>query len=104
MDSIPIAVDKCNGSIIVGLRNGSITKIDGKNQKNVMRSHCDGEVWGLDVHPTSPNLIISTGDDNKTMLWDVNDRRCLRTGILDRNAGPKRTKGYGTSSARTTPN
>ena len=105
MDSIPIAVDKCNGSIIVGLRNGSITKIDGKNQKNVMRSHCDGEVWGLDVHPTSPNLIISTGDDNKTMLWDVNNRLCLRTGTLDRTAGQARKAGYGASTlALTAPN
>jgi len=70
-----------------------------------MQSHCDGEVWGLDVHPNSPNLIITSGDDNKCMLWDVNNRICLRTGTLDRQAGPSRKAGYGASTlALTAPN
>jgi hypothetical protein len=36
--------------------------------KSIMESHNDGEVWGLAEGPMGN--IVSTGDDNKAMIWD----------------------------------
>ena len=49
MDATPRAVDARPDRIIVGLRNGSIIELRGRNKKTVMQSHSDGEVWGLEV-------------------------------------------------------
>jgi len=38
-----------------------------------MRTHCDGEVWGLNQHE---NIVYTTGDDNLLMEWDVNEKMC----------------------------
>lgn len=51
MNSTPRAVDIKGNNIIVGCLNGDIVEIAGTAQKTVMESHCDGEVWGLDVNP-----------------------------------------------------
>lgn len=40
-----------------------------------MSSHSDGEVWGLDMDTTTGN-IVTTGDDNKVMVWNP-AKRCM---------------------------
>ena len=50
----PRSVDLFNGNILMGLKNGSILELpwsaDGSKIPNViMTSHCDGEVWGLEL-------------------------------------------------------
>ena len=54
VDAAPRSVDLYNGQILMGLKNGTIMEMeykgDGSGKPNgVMTSHCDGEVWGLDV-------------------------------------------------------
>lgn len=46
-----------------------------------MESHCDGEVWGLDV--TTPGVVVTTGDDNSVRSWDIAARKCKGKGTLD---------------------
>jgi WD40 repeat protein len=46
-----------------------------------MKSHFEGEVWGLDVDDKAGRLITS-GDDNQIMVWDINERNCQSTGII----------------------
>jgi len=70
-----------------------------------MESHCDGEVWGLDINFSNPNLITSAGDDNKVRTWDITQRKCVGSATLDANKGPERKAGYGASTlASTSPN
>lgn len=49
----PRAVDVKGNNLIVGCINGDIVEIAGTTKKTVMESHCDGEVWGLDVNQTN---------------------------------------------------
>lgn len=80
VESIPKSVDFMR-YLLVGLKNGNITEYDiRKNGKEViMRSHCDGEVWGLCVIPNQ-NKFVTSGDDNKLLLYDVPTRKLIATG------------------------
>ena len=105
LDSTPRSVDKLGETIIVGCRDGNIIEVTGQNKKVVMESHSDGEVWGLQPHPTQLDAFVTTGDDNKIKVWDKAQRKCLSTGVLDPKAGAERKAGYGASTlASTTPN
>ena len=85
VESMPRAIDNHNGQQVIGMRNGTIC-IDGKD---VMKSHCDGEVWGLDYIPGQGP--ITSADDNRVMFWDP-DKRCCRVTakISDRRVNDKR--------------
>jgi hypothetical protein len=41
----------------------------------LMRSHCDGEVWGLDILGDS---IYTTGDDNEMFEWSMSNHKCVK--------------------------
>jgi len=49
--------------MVVGLRNGSIIEHNFETgvQKEIMASHNDGEVWGLDF---DLEHVFTSGDDN----------------------------------------
>jgi len=55
--------------MIVGLRNGDIVDGDGNQW---MRSHNEGEVWGL-TH-IEGTKIATTGDDNQVITWDLSGK------------------------------
>jgi len=76
-----------NGRILLGLKTGQIVdmayKADGKvKPKVVMRSHCDGETWGLEVlHVGGGNkILVTTGDDNNILAYDVKTKQALGFG------------------------
>ena len=70
-----------------------------------MESHCDGEVWGLDVNFNNRGLITTAGDDNMVRTWDINSKKCVDSSILDQIKGNERKSGYGASTlASTSPN
>ena len=48
-DSMVRAIDCMSGAMLVGVRDGSIYHCEGGARKEIMASHHDGEVWGLDV-------------------------------------------------------
>ncbi len=77
------AVDICGGTVICSTRNGVITEVSSSGQKVIMETHCEGEVWSLAAHPTNPNLVISTGDDNKIKMWDIARKRCVATFTIE---------------------
>jgi echinoderm microtubule-associated protein-like 1/2 len=84
------AVDFCNGSLLVGLRNGTIVHVlaDNDERKEIMHSHCDGEVWGLQVKGSE---VITTGDDNQILFWDTENRcRSKVMPVTDRKEGSRR--------------
>lgn len=86
-DSPVRAIDITTGNkMVVGLRSGSIVERDGSGaEKEVMFSHSDGEVWGLQVnYPT----VVTSADDNKVIFWDAQThKKSNYLNITDRVAG-----------------
>jgi hypothetical protein len=46
-----------SGTILVGTRGGEIMELGGQKPVVLMRSHCDGELWGLASHPKNQQFI-----------------------------------------------
>ena len=75
------AIDYMDGNILVGTREGTIVEIDeSDNIKTYMTSHSDGEVWGLAL--TADNRVITTGDDNKILVWSLDERKQVGQGTV----------------------
>ena len=103
VSSAPRAIDVKGSTILVGLRDGTICTVEenGKVSNEYMKSHHDGEVWGLDMCGTSgePTDVITTGDDNKIMVWDPVKRKNKGIFTINEKAGPKKKYGASTMSA-----
>jgi len=99
MDAGIRSLDIDKDSILVGLRDGSINLISQEQTTCLMKSHHEGELWGLDV--TGEETIITTGDDNKIMLWSAKERKNKDVGLINIKGGPKIK--YGASSLTSLP-
>jgi len=60
-----------------------------------MHGHSDGEIWGLSC---VDNNIVTTGDDNKVILWDYKNRKHLKTSLLNEERGEERKIAHGAST------
>jgi len=95
LPSVPRALDKKGAEILIGMRNGTIALLkDGKITSELLNSHHDGEVWGLEVLETGE--VLTSCDDNKLMKWDSKERKCKGTFTINPKAGTKIK--YGASS------
>lgn len=97
-DSLVRAVDMFadQSAMVVGLRNGNIIAVNlaDDSQQVVMRSHSDGEVWGLQVDEAG---VWTSGDDNRVMLWDAAAHaHCKEVKVTERRE--KQRKGRGAST------
>jgi hypothetical protein len=45
-----------------------------------MKSHCDGEAWGLGI--TEEDCFVTSGDDNQIFSWSIKDRKVIATSEL----------------------
>jgi len=85
--SFPRSIDFLNGNLLVGLRNGSILEFkdvmtgDSPNESCLMKSHFEGEVWGLDVI-ADQNKVITSGDDNQFIVYDYSTRTFIKKGTV----------------------
>jgi outer membrane protein assembly factor BamB len=64
LDTLIRSIDVASVGILAGCRNGNIMELkhqEGQVNKCFMSSHCDGEVWGLEMHD---GKIITSGDDD----------------------------------------
>ena len=93
----PRSIDLClkSGKFLLGLKNGSIVEMpmsdDGnKLQTTIMSSHCDGEVWGLQVVDLGGGntRILTSADDNRIICYDGKTHRKLAEG----HVGQKKAK------------
>jgi len=79
-----VIVDGCPRSVdygrylLIGLRNGSIVECDIQKgvRETIAHSHHDGEVWGLCVIE-SQGKYVTSGDDNKILMFDMETKRCI---------------------------
>lgn len=102
LKSFPRAIDMRNDVILCGNRDGSIMEISSNGNKSVlMESHCDGEVWGLAISKTEEQIFVTVGDDNFVKVWDMVQRKCTNSKMLEPVAGPQRKPGQGASTMAT---
>ena len=74
VDATPRSLDYMNGKLLIGLQNGTIREYDTalKTGEDVIRSHYDGEVWGLCmIDEENTNKFLTSGDDNMILLHDI---------------------------------
>lgn len=83
-----IAVNK-SGDIFQGLKNGTIRKFipAEKSSKKVIeyedivQTHHEGGLYGIDL--VDDKRIITTGEDNKIMVWNFKSLKCENIGIIN---------------------
>lgn len=94
LPAVPRACDLKDGLYAIGMRDGTIALYKGdKEEQIVMKSHHDGEVWGLDI---AGDHVITSCDDNKIMVWDPKARKNIDIATINKVAGGKQK--YGASS------
>jgi len=71
--------------ILASTAGGEIYEIAARSGNTclVHESHYVGELWGLCVHPTDPDLFVTTGDDKSIRVWSISAHRLLRKALLD---------------------
>jgi hypothetical protein len=79
--------------LLAGLKNGSIVEFDLQSgaREVIMHSHHDGEVWGLCL-VGGTNRFITSADDNKILMFDIQSRRCVQKGLVVPEDGKKAEK------------
>lgn len=113
VDAAPRSIDLHNNQILLGLKNGSLVVMpytaDGSGKGDVvMTSHCDGEVWGLDVIEIADGdyRIVTSADDNRILAYNVGQKKALCEGkVGEAKKGKKEKGGYkgGASSMSSQP-
>jgi WD40 repeat protein len=92
------SLDMVGTKILAGMRNGTIVEIENASQEIKMKSHSDGELWGLAV---DNNYVITSCDDNRALVWDYKERKAVSEAILNEKPGVKME--YGASTLSTLP-
>jgi len=100
--------DEQADKIIVGCKDGVVYEYGfstGKKNETLMWGHSQGEIWGLDINRQSPNIVVTTADDNKICVWDMEKRTRLCKSWINAKAGAKKKNGKGASTfSRKRPN
>mgnify|MGYP003386685088 CR=1 FL=1 len=71
--------------ILASTAGGELYEIAAKsgNISLVQECHYNGELWGLCVHPTDPDLFVTAGDDKTIRVWSITNKRLIRKAVLD---------------------
>lgn len=69
-----VCENAANGMILVGTRGGEIVEFGGPKPVVLMRSHFEGELWGLATHPVRQEYV-TVGQDNVMAIWDIKTRK-----------------------------
>jgi len=68
----------------------------------LFQGHFDGELWAVAPHPKDPSLAVTAGEDNRILLWDLANHKCLSETIIDKaKLKRKKRRRVGTTSTCT---
>eukprot|EP00794_Sanderia_malayensis_P020047 gene20047-22014_t len=72
------------GTLLVGTQESEIIEIDEKtgSQRDLVRGHKEGDIWGLATHPTK-EICVTASDDGTLRIWDLNNKTMLNMKSLD---------------------
>jgi len=76
-----------NDNIVIGTRGCEIILFNqlSKKRKFLIRSHYDGELWGLTICPINPYLVATGGDDHTLRIYDSLSNRMIKHLILEQD-------------------
>ena len=107
--TVPKSIDFFKGNLLIGLRNGSIMEFKNilsdkaeDNGKTLMQSHFEGEVWGLTL--VGNNKLLTCGDDNRVMLFNLDTRQCESIGKVSDTKMTGSRKSTASSMSQFAPN
>jgi WD40 repeat protein len=66
--------------VVVGSKNGRVVQLNTSTGEETLlgSGHCDGETWGLAMHPFDMQCV-TTGDDNMIRCWDLVSMTCTKS-------------------------
>lgn len=67
-----------NNDIVVGSKAGRVVRLSSNGEQVLGSGHCDGETWGLAMHPFDMQCV-TTGDDNTIRVWDLYSMTCTKS-------------------------
>ncbi len=71
--------------MILGLKNGDIIlkhwEDKTKYEEEYLKSHCEGSIGGMAFVPEYK--LITSGEDNKILLWNLRSKKCESSGIIN---------------------
>ena len=79
----PRSLDFSKQTVLCGTLDGTIQELKGHSRNILMESHAEGEIWGAALDPKDKKMLVTTGDDNKIRCWDLSQKRCISTGIIE---------------------
>jgi len=101
LDATARSLDMIDGRILIGLNNGTIREhlLTSNLGQDLIQSHHDGEVWGLSVvDEVETYKFITSGDDDKLLLYDIKLRKVIGQGKVSTN-DPQTKKYQGGASS-----
>jgi microtubule-associated protein-like 6 len=71
--------------ILVATMSSEIYEVSAKSGTLCLLQEChySGEIWGLGVHPTDPDVFATAGDDKTIRVWSISHKRIIRKAVLD---------------------
>lgn len=90
---VPFSLDQSGSGILCGTREGAIVEFGRNGRVVLMDVHANGEVAALAFDKGQKEWVLSTGGDNKLKCWDINQKRCLVTGLMEMGQSTIHTKG-----------
>lgn len=86
MESVVKSIDvNEDEDIAMGLKNGDIIikhyRDPTKREVTFLKCHSEGSVGGLDFIPE--NRVITSGEDNKILLWNLRSKKCECMGLIN---------------------
>lgn len=76
--------------LLIGTRGGEIYEVKQDVPSILVQGHYDNELWGIASHPTLP-LYATFGQDGLLSIWDITQRKALKTARIE---GPGETIAY----------
>ncbi|KAJ8309461.1 hypothetical protein KUTeg_014335 [Tegillarca granosa] len=85
------SVCRTKGKILVGTKENDVIEVGEKNGtiQVLVAGHAEGEVWGLDQHPSSPRFLTASFDGT-VRLWDISTKAL----VAKLEVGPARSVGF----------